>query len=508
MELGKWERPIRGIVFGMIYCLAYLAAWFHSLDQWFLPAGVRVVALLLLPYRLWPYILIGDCAALLLMRIPLMSVEKATWVFASSVLLPLTISIGVVALRRNYSSLHDQAKWLPVIAICMAVWSAFSNIVINFALDGPSSATTLEFFYRRCIGQFLGILFFALPTMLWLGRHHLAPKPRHFLRDSALSCLTIALIFIALVVPNDVKEYLRFGLPIAMLVPVIFLTFRHGWRGAATGIAFSSLAVAKTLYALNGDAAYDATIFVVQHAFVVASCGLLALGYVISTQYAIARSLGISEREALQASRTSFLVTERILREKALMLEQMQKRIEGERKRVVEYLKAIGDFQGALLLNNESVEHNSRFGADVTDIYPLKLEQYGLNAVLNSQEFCDARGGGAHVLPLLGHGSMKLSIELQQVAYRCVGNALDVLSELQPRAYVIKTRVRKTKHLLGIILIVSVRDPSEPSSSSKSANAAIELTARVKAHGGVVKRRHAHRISLWLSEAIEQTATD
>lgn len=508
MEHAKWEGPIKGVVFGTIFCLAYLAAWFHSLDQWFLPAGVRVVALLILPYRLWPYLLMGDCAALLLMRVPLIPIEKASWVFTSSALLPLTISIGVVALRSKFKSLREQAKWLPVIAICMAAWSAFSNIVINMALDGPPSATTLEFFYRRCIGQFLGILFFALPAMLWLCRRENTPKPKHFRRDALLSCAVITAIFSAIVVPEKIGEFLRLGLPMAMLIPVIFMTFRHGWRGSATGIAFSSLAVAKTLYALNGEAAYDATVFVVQHAFVITSCGLLVLGYAISSQYAIARSLGISEKEALQASRTSFMVTEPMLRDKALTMEQMQLHIDSERKRVADYLKSIGDFEGALLLNNESVEHNSRFGAYATDLYPLRLEQQGLNAVLNSKEFSDARGGGAHVLPLLGPNPTHLSLELQLVAYRCTGNAIDVLSELQPRAYVIKTRVRKTNRRRGIALIITVRDPTHTQSTSKSANAAIELAARVKAHGGIVKRRHAHRISLWISEPIEQPAAD
>lgn len=197
-----------------------------------------------------------------------------------------------------------------------------------------------------------------------------------------------------------------------------------------------------------------------------------------------------------------------MLRDKALTLEQMQRRIDDERKRVVEHLKAIGDFHGALLLNNESVEHNSRFGAQITDIYPLRLEEQGLNAVLNSQEFVDARGGGAHVLPLLGSNPRQLSLELQQAAYRCAGNAIDVLSELEPRAYVVKTRVRKGSRRRGIALIVTVRDPSRTAiSTPQSANAAIELSARVKAHDGIVKRRHAERISIWLSEAPEARQT-
>jgi len=344
--------------------------------------------------------------------------------------------------------------------------------------------------------------------MLWLGRKDGTPKPRHFLRDTLLSGAFLAAIFCSIVIPEKVGDYLRIGLLLMMLIPIIFMTFRHGWRGAAIGISASCFAVVKTLYYFNAEGAYDAPVFIVQHTLVIASIGLLALGHVISSQYATARALGIAEKEALQVSRTSFLVTEPMLRDKALTMEQMQLHIDSERKRVADYLKSIGDYEGALLLNNESVEHNSRFGAYATDLYPLRLEQQGLNAVLNSKEFSDARGGGAHVLPLLGPNPTHLSLELQLVAYRCAGNAIDVLSELQPRAYVIKTRVRKTTSRRGIALIVTVRDPTHAQSTPKSAKAAIELTARVKAHGGIVKRRHAYRISLWISEPIEQPAAD
>jgi hypothetical protein len=491
MEYAKWEIPIRGVVIGVIYCLAYLAGWFNSLDQWFIPVGLRTAALLLAPYRYWPYLLAGDCAALLLMRLPGASNERMAWAYVSSALLPLTIALAIAVFRVKLPSLQDKAKWLPLIAAVIAIWAALSNSLINVLLAGPPAETALDILYRRFVGNFLTILFATLPAIIWLLRKDPSPKPKFFVRDCVLCGTTIAAIFFSIVLPESIDDYLRIGLMMMMLIPVIYMTFRHGWRGTAFGIVLSSFAIAKTLYSFNSDGAYDAPVFIVQHMLVIASCGLLVLGHAISSHYAIARTLGISEKEAIEASRTSFLITEPMLRDKALTMEQMQLRIDSERKRVADYLKSIGDFEGALLLNNEAVEHNSRFGAYVTDIYPLRLEALGLNAVLNSQEFSDARGNGAQVLPLLGSNPTHLSLDLQLVAYRCAGNAIDVLSDLKPRAYVIKTRVRKGGRRRGIALIVTARDPSQSQSTAKSANAAIELAARIKAHGGIVKRRHA-----------------
>ncbi len=508
MELGKWEGPAKGVALGVIFCLAYIAGRFNSLDQWFLPAGVRVAAFLLLPYRYWPYLLIGDFSAMLMMRIPRIPVDNATWAYSGSVLIPLLSCLAIAGVREKLRSLPEQAKWLPVIAAFMATWMAASTIAINNAFGGPPDGITLEFFYVRCVGHFLAIITITSLGMLWLGRHDEIERPSYFLRDTFLFGIVLIAIFCLIVLPQQVGEHLRIGLMQTMLFPIAFLTLRHGWRGAALGLAATCFAFARTLHYLNMEGAHDAPLFIAQHSLVMASFGLLALGHAFSSQYATARKLGISEKEARQASRTSFLASEPMLRDKALTMKQMHLHIETERKRVADYLKSIGDYEGALLLNNEAVEHNSRFGAYVTDIYPLRIEEHGLNAVLNSKEFSDARGNGAHVLPLLGSNPTHLSVDLQLVAYRCTGNAIDVLSELEPRAYVIKTRVRKGVLRRGIALIVTARDPTQSQSTPKSAKAAIELTARVKAHGGIVKRRHAQRISVWLAEQIEPPASD
>lgn len=508
MELGKWEVPARGVVLGVIFFVAYIAGWFNSLDQWYLPAGVRVAFFLLLPYRYWPYLLAGDCAAMLLQRVPRIPVDNAAWAYASSVLMPLLSCLAVAGVREKLRSRPEQEKWLPLVAAYLAIWSAASTIAINNVFSGPSDGITLEFFYVRCVGHFLAIIAITSLWMLWLSRHDEAERPPNFTRDTLLFGVVLAAIFCLIVTPRQVGEHLRIGLMQTMLFPIAFMTLRHGWRGAAIGMATTCFAFARTLSHLNMEGAHDAPLFIAQHSLVMASFGLLALGHVISSQFSAARTLGISEKAALRASRTSFLASEPALREKALKMKQMHLRIESERKRVADYLKSIGDFEGALLLNNEAVEHNARFGAYIADIYPLRIEEHGLNAALNSEEFSDARGNGAHILPLLGSNPAHLSVDLQLVAYRCAGLAIDVLSELEPRAYVIKTRVRKVAGCRGIALIVTARDPTQSQSTAKSAKAAIELTDRVKAHGGIVKRRHAQRVSLWLAEPFEPPVPD
>ncbi len=54
-----------------------------SLDQFYLPAGVRVAAVLLFPPRWWPYLLLGEYAYFAKMRVPMiengLGLDSAGW---------------------------------------------------------------------------------------------------------------------------------------------------------------------------------------------------------------------------------------------------------------------------------------------------------------------------------------------------------------------------------------------------------------------------------------------
>lgn len=64
------KELVRGMLISVCYCLVFLMLWRFSLDQWYLPVGLRVVTLLYRPYREWPFLLAGDAAAMLFLRIP------------------------------------------------------------------------------------------------------------------------------------------------------------------------------------------------------------------------------------------------------------------------------------------------------------------------------------------------------------------------------------------------------------------------------------------------------
>jgi glucose-6-phosphate-specific signal transduction histidine kinase len=328
MENAKWRGIAKGLALSAFYCLAYLAAWFSSLDQWFLPAGLRVAGLLLLPYRYWPYLFAGDVAALLLLRIPRAGYDGELWAYASPFLLPPLIAIVPAALRKRLGTIEKQIKWLPVMAPPIALWGWFSNMLVNFLLSGPTSFASFDKLMKFSIGSWLGIFFIILPLLFWLERKSGKISAHHFRRDLLISIATSGALYFSISLSSSVDPDLRQGMLMLMIAPAIGLAIRHGWHGAAIGIFMANLAIAMTLPDFNFEAAHDTSTFIVQQALVIAATGLLVLGAAISAQYAKARELGIAEEEAMKAARTSFLSSERILRDKAISMDQMQLRVD------------------------------------------------------------------------------------------------------------------------------------------------------------------------------------
>ncbi len=93
IELSFRIRPV-GIALAAVYALSCLASRQFSLDQFFLPAGIRAAALLIVPTRLWPYLLLGEYAYFATLRIPMIDSYGLVWVIlASTLLMPLAMLV-------------------------------------------------------------------------------------------------------------------------------------------------------------------------------------------------------------------------------------------------------------------------------------------------------------------------------------------------------------------------------------------------------------------------------
>lgn len=221
----------QGLLTATAYCLAFQLSWHCSLDQWYLPAGLRIAALLLAPSRLLPWILMGDVAALLMIRVPAISSVgvNPTWAYASPWILVPAIALVPIAIRARYGAVHRAGASLIPMLLVTAVWGALCTLGTNIMLDGPSSAISGVKFARFAVGDYLGMLMVVLPVLLWMRRHD-EETPSRLTPHCALAVLMTALIFALATLPQS--NVARLGLMSLLIVPAVLLTWLHGCMAA------------------------------------------------------------------------------------------------------------------------------------------------------------------------------------------------------------------------------------------------------------------------------------
>ncbi|WP_080929764.1 MASE1 domain-containing protein [Xanthomonas albilineans] len=121
----------KGFLLSATYCASFLLAWQLSVDQWYLPAGLRVATLLFLPYRLWPYLLLGDAAGLILINVTVVHGHDTSLfgAYAISFLMMPCVALIAHAARHHIGRLQDHECLLLPLTLAFALWSTLCSIV-------------------------------------------------------------------------------------------------------------------------------------------------------------------------------------------------------------------------------------------------------------------------------------------------------------------------------------------------------------------------------------------
>lgn len=483
MERSKVSQVGLGIAFSLSYATLFLALWYSSNSQLYLPAGIRIAGLLFLPRRMWPYLMLGDASALLILRAPKAEAYSQEWAYLSPFLLLPLISIVVHYARRLLPDLLTRQKLVPAIMLVTAAWTGVVNASLNYFLNGPVQDNTLELFMRFATGQYLGMLMIALPIMLWRSRGQPILRPRNLGRDFALAAAALAATYATVQFVDG--PALKQGLLMLMVFPTVALTMKHGWRGAALGIAAANFTIRLTLPDTDQVGAHDADVFVAQQMLAVVGTALYILGCSISATFDRAARLGMAEKRAIALAQSNEATIERDLRDRARSLAISQMSIYSGYQEVIEQLKADGYYSLAMKLTSQGVVNTQMLLDNASAVYPLGIDTEGLYWVLESVSFANACGTEVH--SRLTGPAASLPVATQLLAYRCICNSIDLLSGAH--AHHIRARAWRVGDARGIV--VSVRalrldgayrgDFDEVSSS--------QLENRIETHGGLYKRR-------------------
>lgn len=485
MGRSTWYPVAKGFALSVTYAILFIFLWRSSVSQWYLPAGIRMAGLLFLPRRLWPYLFLGDALALWWLRIPKAEQYSMQWAYLSPALL-----LPIVALLPRFVQRVAPAHWstealVPAIMAGTAVWTSVVNAGLNFFLDGPKQDVTLELFVRFAVGHYLGMLSIALPLLLWARKAPPDQQPHGLLRDSMLAGSFFAVSFLLTAALNE--DVAKPGILSIMLLPPIALTFRHGWRGAAVGIAGAAIAIGFSLPDFDAVGAHDDSIFVAQEALAVLATAMFILGVSISKNFSRVAKLRVAELRAIQVARETQRLAEHDLRSCARALATSQMSIAWGYRGFVGSLKEKGQYELAMDATKQSVANTQMLLDQVSAIYPLGIETEGLYWTLRSSAFANACGTAIDYR-LQGDASA-LSTDMSVLAYRCIVGAVNTLSGVDHHQIVVKT-VTRSRSTRVLVKVQRYRPLGTDFDFDEEAWSSLQL--RVQTNGGAVRRRHDH----------------
>lgn len=251
----------RGVALAVGYGLAYTALNRFSDTYWFLPAGLQLSALLLLPRRDWLAIILGEFAAVAYASLLCLEAFGWGWLVAHAIP-PILLMAPVVAWAlpglpgpKRPLILHVGRLLLCIVAL--ATLKACLTLGIFTLAHSPAGyqppplgVLWIQYFVRYYLGA-------ALLVPLALMAHEITTESpslpqlwrrisdSRFLLESIVLCTSMALLI--LLGRNVENLQLQQILHASLFVPIAWMTLRHGWRGTViVGLVASGLVTMGT----------------------------------------------------------------------------------------------------------------------------------------------------------------------------------------------------------------------------------------------------------------------
>jgi glucose-6-phosphate-specific signal transduction histidine kinase len=246
-----------------------------SFSHWMLPAGLRLACLFLVPRRYWIALAIGETLPIAEMAALHAAAFGVLWAVIVS-FPPIALMMPAVAwMRRRFGLFREDGQIhmgliMAATMVCAVIngianGAALANVSMRDGSEAP--AVTIPLFLAWFLGAYLGAL--TLTPMILALRERMASQPGGVVTFNAVwhSRLTRDALFIAMpavvllmIAASQLDGPALQGVRMAMAIPVVVLTLRHGWHGTAIGGMLASIALAATSFELRDPAMIQAQV--------------------------------------------------------------------------------------------------------------------------------------------------------------------------------------------------------------------------------------------------------
>jgi len=431
MTTRIWDNIwLRQLAIAAGYAVSYLLLREISFSHWVLFAGLRLCALMLMPYRYWPALLVGEL--LPLGYISLSCLDQYGWMWSAVMVVPpVGLAMPIVRFCREQRRLFPTRSItsMNVFLLCALLASFIWTIADTSALLLATVQSPYDYRAaagRYFLGSYTGILTI-VPLVLAVREKLMGTAIRQLvatMSENRLVLETVSLLLPALAllvwlasgVAGDASQAAR----MAMFLPVAWLSLRHGWHGAAVGGTAASIAVILTMPVMHDHETVQA------QAFIAFTCTtMLMLGARIAVLHQRERQERMDSRLALAMAQRNVYLGELQLRQTSYALEQMSGAIQASYTQLLGRLRCLlpGTDERTYYRQAAVAQHQIYRLAD--SLYPVSWRDRGLPAALREGSIPRALDEGGIVYWCDIQGDVEqLSTSVHMALYRLASEAI------------------------------------------------------------------------------------
>jgi two-component system, NarL family, sensor histidine kinase FusK len=479
------------VLVAMAYVLANAALVPFTIACWPPRAALRVACLLLMPYRYWPALVVGDSLGLVIVALP----DDLLWgdTFALvNMISPIAVAAPIVWWFRSRLGVFPGKTLvnLRTLLLCSVLLSLEWGTLNYVSCLLAPSPTTLYMFFALTLGKYIAILSL-LPWVLVARVEYLSHPTwplrlqgfiEKFLTWDTLAVAVLTGAFAVWLSHHNHEQAARLA-PLAVFLPILWMTLKPGWRSAALG-GTPAIACVGLMLSVNDNLAM--VVKVQAFLAVIITC-LFALGVRISTQRQQEEQDRLAAEQAIRLARQNIQLNEARLRKTAQALELAGSTLNLSHHQLLTRFRTMLPVNEAQRYYRQATATQNQVSQLADSMHPAAWRQRGgLPAALRETiGTVLSEAGVAYGCTIEGRGLMDLTSEIQTAIYRlaCESVAYVNTQMVCSRAHV---RLRGGIHgqvYWAVLRVEGVLEPAHINDSVYDTSERQFLASKLGAHG-------------------------
>lgn len=426
-KIKSWFQNslLQGFVIAATYSALYLLC--HELSQgfWALTSGLRLSALLVVPYRYWPALVLGEFIPAA--YINYLCVDQLGWLWAvMRSAPPILLAAPIVWWFKSKQGLFPSQQIVKVqpLLFCVGAVATFW-VLIDFAILLIAQAATYRFhasdILYALVGELAGILTIVPLALCYKLRRDVSLSWKARVKSIAANRLALDVIVVLLptllallLMSRHAQEDSRQVIRILMFVPVGWLTLKHGWRAASFGTAIVMAGISLSLVR------HPSTEITQLQAFICfATVSLLTLGARTSNENLLEERERLEARDALKLAQQGLYLCEVRMRQTSYNLEQIAGSIQVTHNNILRRFRHMISLTESQNFFHQATATNAQIYQLADSLHPISWREKGLPSALRETigRTLDEQGF-VYRCKLEGRGLSQLSPGVHSAIYR------------------------------------------------------------------------------------------